>query len=185
MTREATAQAGGTAISGSFTATYADFLALCEASQLWKARWRRARWPHWILTALVFCLGLFYLTSLGLGRVNVALGGLMVGGAIFLVLLEFILIPLVRRRAFKARGLAGRHVEFQTDHNGINIAQEAATSHVAWSGFERIDRFRHGTVLWLRGRQPFFIPDRAFDGTGADGKTHYNFAKEQIAGAQS
>ncbi|MEO1695243.1 MAG: YcxB family protein [Pseudomonadota bacterium] len=168
----------------SYDVTWDDFVALCDAHTLWKAKWRRSRWVHWALTALIFGLGLFYLTAPRLGQTNNVLGAFLVAGALFLLLLEFVLVPWARKRSYARQELHNRTVKLVADPTGLHLAQTAATSHVAWSGFERADRFRHGTVIWLKGRQALFVPDRAF--ATPDGAAEFHaHAMEKIAGATS
>lgn len=171
--------------AGHYTISRDDFDAMCEARVLWKAAWRRPRWIHRVLTVGVIALGVFYIVSPSAsGSVHPAIGGFCAGGGILVFLLEFIVVPFVRLRAYKRQGLAERVVAVRADESGLDIAQASARSHIDWPGVIRTDRFRHGTVIWLTGRQPFFVPDRAFD-TPATATAFHDYAKEQIAGAQT
>ncbi|MEM1307011.1 MAG: hypothetical protein AAGG99_05760 [Pseudomonadota bacterium] len=170
-------------VKATYTPTWDDYLALCDAYVLWKPKWRRARWIHWLLTALVALVSVWLLVG-GTTTGDVVFGSLIAAGVVLILLMEFALIPFVRRRAYKRQRLAERVVDVSADESGLDIAQASARSHIEWAGIIRTDRFRHGTVIWLTGRQPFFVPDRGFQ-TTSDAVAFHAYTMEKIAGATS
>ncbi|MEL6297870.1 MAG: YcxB family protein [Pseudomonadota bacterium] len=160
MAQHAETPAPSAAITARYQLSYADYLATADAHVLRKPRWRRPRWIHWVLTAVIFLMGLFLQVA---GSV---FGALLIGGAIVVLALEFVIIPYVRRRAYAKHQVDGADVAIALGQDGLRVAHAAISSHVEWSGITGLDRFRDGVVIWFRMRHPFYVPDRAFEDPG-------------------
>jgi hypothetical protein len=163
--------------SAAFDIRYDDYLALCDAQDLWKdSSWRLPKWAHWLLTAIIAVGGLVLL-----GSGDPWFGGVLLAGVAFLVLLEFVLIPLARWRSYKMQGLDGMRVTLKADDEGFNMANPKADSRIAWEAVSRIDRFRDCLILWTSRKTGLVLPERAFDHPG-DAARFHDFVKEKSAG---
>lgn len=166
--------------TASFDITYDDYLALCDAQDLWKpSKIRLPRPAHWALTALIAVGGLV-LVAVGDGW----FGGVLLVGVAVILLMEFALIPVVRKRSYTKQGLEGMTVTLKADDDGFNMTNAKADSRIAWGAVKRINRFREHLILWTSRQTGLVLPERAF-ASKAEADAFYDFAMEKTPAESS
>ena len=165
-------------IEARWSVVYDDYLATCRADDLWRPQWRRSGVGS-VDTVMMVVVSLITGAQFYLG--NNLIGGLLLSGMLLIGLVQYVVIPVVRRRAFDQQDLDGASMKLSACDDGLHLTTPKAASTVAWSAIKRVDRFEGGTILWLSRRQPLYVPDRGF-ASALDADRFYEFVKEKAAG---
>ncbi|MEO1711098.1 MAG: YcxB family protein [Pseudomonadota bacterium] len=168
-------------IEARWTVVYDDYLATCRADDLWRPAWRRSGVGSFdTVMTMVVCL----ITAAQFYLGNTLIGGLLLSGILLIGLVQYVVIPAVRRRAFDQQDLDGAEMSLSARDDGLALITPKATSTVVWSAIKPIDQFENGTILWLSRRQPLYVPDHGFP-SSVDADQFRQFLKEKTSGSRA
>jgi len=150
-------------ITASYRLTYAHYNAMCRAGEDRMSR-LVSRWLFWPLVLVNLLLG--FVLFIDRIEANLAIGWVVwvnFGVAIALLSGRYLVVPMLRRSAFRSMRLGGRDYRVGLGDNAIEIEAGGLTSQIAVSEIICASETVRFFFLWFNKRQGAIIPKDAVD----------------------
>jgi hypothetical protein len=157
------ASSSGKNITASYELRFADYDAMCRAGEDKLSRWL-VRWAFWPLVVFNIVIGIVVLIDrleanepLGWpGWFNLLIVAALLTG-------RFIIVPLLRRYAFKSTRLGGRDYSVTLAEDAVLLEAGDISSRIGVAEIIGASETKTHFFVWFNKRQAAIIPKRAID----------------------